>query len=223
MERSRFCSAVANPCECEGRFTTLFECECNTGENRGERTYLACGRNNTMQHAADMEILSLARRVRCSQVFSKHVPHRYSHLVTCPGVTNHRSDFIDCPIERMNIADGHSLFTGAQPGLSKDSLPDPTPQGDVVKPKAQQTCVHPEQLLLIQLGNDPGALRLPLQDRLIFRNDRCVRLPIQVFRRIEDGVTFHISEYSAGIANWGTRCQRSERTAGINVIMSRIS
>src|SRR5262245_13980360 len=223
MERSRFCRAVANPRECEGRFTTLFECECNTGENRGERPYLACGRNNTMQHAADMKLLALAWRVRCSQIFSKHVGHRYSHLVTCPGVTDHWSDFIDCPIERMNIADGHSLFAGAQPGLSKNSLPDPTPEGDVVKPKTQQTCVHREQLLLIQLGNDPGALRLPLQDGLVFRNDRCVRLPIQVFRRIEDGVTFHISEYSAGRVIRGQTFNGPAARRVFNVIMSRIS
>src|SRR5262249_28695058 len=168
MERGRFCGAVPNPREREGRFTTLFERERNAGENRSERTYLACRCNHTMQHAADMQILAEARRVRCPEVFSKHVGDWYSHLVTCPGVSNHRPDFINRRIQRMNITDGHSLFAGAQPSLSKDSLPDPASEGDVMKPKTQHTRVHRKKLLLAQLGDDSRALRL-LQSGIIFR------------------------------------------------------
>src|SRR5215467_4752263 len=198
MERGRFCRPVTNPREGESWFTALFERQCNAGENRSERAHLACRRNHAMEHVADMEILPHARRIRSPEVFSKHIGKWYPHLVTCPSITNHGPDFIDCPVERMNIPDSHSLFAGAQPSLSKHSLPDPPPEGDVVKPKAQHACIHPKQLLFIQFGDDSRALRLALDGGLIFCEDRCVRLPGQIFRRIEDGVTFHISEYSAG-------------------------
>ena len=115
-----------------------------------------------------MEILALTRRVRGRLVLAEHVRNRHSHFVACAGVSNHWPDFINFAVERMDAADGHGLLTGSQPRLGKNPLSDPAPQRDIMQPKPQQTRIHSEKLLFIQLGYELGALSIPLDCILVF-------------------------------------------------------
>src|SRR5262245_51050033 len=116
-----------------------------------------------MNHTADVEIFASARRVRSCQIFAQHVGDGYSHFMAGARISNHGADLVDLPVQRMDVSDGHGLFTRPEPGFCQNSLPYPTSEGDIVKPEAQHSGVHREMRFGTQLGNKLSPLAVFLK------------------------------------------------------------
>src|SRR5438128_103837 len=87
--------AVTDPCQSLFSFATLFESQRDTCDDGSESRHLTCRSNNAMRKAADVEILSVARRIRGREVFPEHVGDGYSHLVACARIADHRPDLVN--------------------------------------------------------------------------------------------------------------------------------
>src|SRR2546426_11460353 len=193
MECRRLSSTIPNPGQGKRLFATLLKSERYTGKNGGECAHLAGGSNNAVMHTADMKVLAFARRVRSAQTFPKHVGNRYSHFVACAGVSYHGSDFIGLAIERMDVADGYGFLTSAEPGLGKDSLPDPATECNIMESEAQHTRVQAKKLFLIKLRDDGPPLTIPVNCIVIFLADRGIGSPCRILWRVKQGITLHFA------------------------------
>src|SRR5262249_33251432 len=104
---------------------------------------------------------------------------------------NHGSDFVDMPVECMNVADCYGFFARAEPGFRKDALFYPAPKRDVVQPKTEHAGIHVEKLRLRQLRDDMSTFGIAGKGASIFLENFRYRLPIHIFRWIEHRVTLH--------------------------------
>src|SRR5438552_19073915 len=203
MKGGRLRGATADPRQYDARFSTLLEGKRDARHDRAERPHLAHRCNHAAVHVTHVKVFAVAGGICCTQVLKQHVHHWYSHLVTCSGIANHRSDFVDAAIERVHATDGHSLLAGTQPSLRKDALLHPSPECDVMEPEAQHAGVQIQKLFLGKLKNDICALRIPADGALIFLNDACSRLPVHVLWRVKHRVTLHRSPvYSIDGNRW---------------------
>ena len=85
-----------------------------------------------MTHAAHMEILPFAGRIGRGEILPQHVGNGNAHFMAGARISNHRAYLIGLAIQCMNIADRNGFLAGSEPRFGKDSLPDPTSQGNVM-------------------------------------------------------------------------------------------
>jgi hypothetical protein len=141
-----FGCSIADPRQRDSRFLALFEREGDPRKHRNKGGNLAGGRDHACRQIAHMKIRALARRVGCRQIFAKHVCDRYPHFMARAGVSDHRPDLVYISIQRVHVSDGHGFLAGAEPGLGKDALFHPSPEGDVVHPEPEHPGIHVQKL-----------------------------------------------------------------------------
>jgi hypothetical protein len=171
MKRRGLGCTIADPSERKSWFAAFLEGERDAGKNWSERSDLAYWGNDSTAHVTYMKVSAVTGRVDCGEILAKHVRDRYSHFMAGTGVPDHGSDLVDLTIQGMDVADGYGFLSSTEPSFCKDSLADPAPKGDIVKPKTHHPGIHGQKLVPAQLGNDLGPLAILLERFLEFLQD----------------------------------------------------
>src|SRR6266542_4221997 len=148
-----------------------------------------------LQHAvrkrSDVEIAAPAGGIGGREIGAQHVGDRHPHLAAGRSVADHRRDDVQTTLECVHRSDRDGLFAGAEPRLGNHAGAHPALQLDVMEARAQQAAIQLELGVRSQGRHDPGALGITFDRGSECPDQRGIRLPVDVFRRVECGEPLH--------------------------------
>jgi len=127
--------------------------------------------------------------------------------MACTGISDHGRDYITLlpgTIQRVYRPDGGCLLARPEPRLGDDSALHPSLEHDVVKAIPDHTRIDGEKLALVQPAHHFGPLGIRVDCGTIAVEQIGTGAPVQIFRRIVGGETFHGSLTECDGIEWET-------------------